>query len=87
MVTRTLRTIITFKHEFMLSSTDGKQAPGTYMVETDEEQIEGLSFLAYRRIATSLYLPAVGMKNGLEQIIPTNPQELARALERDAQAH
>jgi hypothetical protein len=35
---------------------DEVQPPGTYAVNADEELIEGLSFLAYRRVATTIYL-------------------------------
>ena len=48
---------ITFDRPFSVAALDGLQAPGTYVVEIDEELIEGLSFLAYRRVATTIYLP------------------------------
>ena len=32
--------------------------PGDYRVVTDEEVIEGLSFTAYHRISTEIFVPA-----------------------------
>jgi hypothetical protein len=54
---RTTRESITFDHPFSLAAVDKLQPAGTYAVDIDEELIEGLSFLAYRRVATN-HLPA-----------------------------
>jgi hypothetical protein len=54
---RTTRENVTFDHPFSLGAVDGTQPAGTYTVENDEDLIEGLSFLAYRRVATTIYLP------------------------------
>src|ERR1700748_3820149 len=55
---RTITTHVTFKAPFRLSSLEGEQPAGTYRIETDEEQIDGLSFNAFQRLSTTLYLPA-----------------------------
>jgi hypothetical protein len=57
MTLRTRRERLTFDRPFALDGVDEVQAAGTYMVQTDEEPIEGISFLAYRRIATVILLP------------------------------
>ena len=54
---RTTRETVTFAHSFSLYAVDDVQPAGTYTVDIDEELIEGLSFLAYRRVATTIYLP------------------------------
>ena len=54
---RTTREILTFNRPFSLSAVDEVQPAGSYAVDVDEELIEGLSFLAYRRVATTIYLP------------------------------
>ena len=59
------------------------QAPGTYTVQTDEELIEGLSFLAYRRVATVIFVPLRHGGPGSLQAITVDPHELADALEGD----
>ena len=45
---------------FYVEGTESKHPAGTYTVETQEERIEGLSFLAYRRVSTSIVLPYRG---------------------------
>ena len=46
---RTSRKRVTFRRPFSLSGIDEVQPAGTYMVETSEELIEGLSFPVWRR--------------------------------------
>ena len=83
METRRTKSTITFKHAFDLPSLESPQPAGTYSVETDEEQIEGLSFVVYRRVATLLSLPAIGSSGGQMQMITVDPEELKAALDRD----
>ena len=59
MTIRTTRTTVTFKHPFALRGYDGVLPAGDYRVLTDEELIDGLSFLAYRRVATLIFPLAV----------------------------
>jgi hypothetical protein len=47
--------------------------------------IDGLSFLAYRRVATLLHLPATSSRVGVTEIVTVNPSELDAALKRDIQ--
>ena len=54
---RTRRETVTFARPFRLRGVDEAQPAGAYTVETDEEPIEGLSFMAYRRVATGIFLP------------------------------
>ena len=56
MTVRTSRKSVTFTRPFSLSGIDEVQPAGTYTVETDEELLPGLSFPAYRRIATLIFL-------------------------------
>jgi hypothetical protein len=84
MATRTVETMITFRRPFTLSSLDGSQAAGVYRLVTDDEEIFGLSFLAYRRMATMLHTPAVDSHSGTDQVFVVDAVELAAALEQDA---
>jgi len=52
MTTRTTKSTVTFTRPFSLSGFDGEQPAGSYSVETDEEMLDGVSFPAYRRLAT-----------------------------------
>lgn len=76
---RTTRESITFDHPFSLTAVDKPQPAGTYAVDIDDELIEGLSFLAYRRVATTIYLPLHQGSNGSVQAIRVDPQELTAA--------
>ncbi len=51
---------VTCRHPFVLKGLERTPPPGTYRVEIEEEPIEGLSFLAYRRVATFIRLPMAG---------------------------
>ncbi|HLY58081.1 MAG TPA: hypothetical protein VKS60_21140 [Stellaceae bacterium] len=83
----TTETLITFRRAFSLASLDRRQPAGTYRLVTEDEEIDGLSFLAFRRAATLLHLPAVPNASGGSEIVPVDPIELAAALEADRQAH
>lgn len=84
MTIRTTEKTVTFSRPFLLASIEGEQAAGTYRLVVDEEEIYGLSFLAYRRVATMLYLPPIETSNGLQQVYRVDPEDLATALEADA---
>lgn len=84
MSTRTIHTTVTFRKAFSLSSVEGLQPPGTYRLETDEEQIEGLSFNAFRRLTMTLHLPATPAPGVTRHVVQVDPQELAEALAADA---
>jgi hypothetical protein len=78
---------ITFRHAASLRGLERAVPPGTYRVDIEEERIEGLSFLAYRRLATFIRIPMAGHGAGSSQVLPVNPKELEKALERDAAAN
>jgi hypothetical protein len=58
---------------------DKLQPAGTYEVDIDEELIEGLSFLAYRRVPTTIYLPLHQGSHDSVQAVRVYPQELTAA--------
>ncbi len=74
---RTTRQIVTFDQPFSLCAVDEVQPAGAYAVDVDEELIEGLSFLAYQRVATTIYLPFRHGGAGSVQAIRFDPGELA----------
>ena len=80
---RTTRESVIFTHPFILDGAEGVQPAGTYDVEVDEELIEGLSFLAYRRVATTIYLPLGSGAVGSHQAVRVDPGEL-EAVHRNA---
>ena len=60
MTMRSRRETITFQHPFRIKGIDRLLPRGAYQVITDEEMIEGLSFAAFRRVATLIRIPAEG---------------------------
>ena len=84
MTVRTSHKTVTFTRPFSLSAMDEVQPAGTYTVETDEELLQGVSFPAYRRLATLFFLPSRPGNAFLEQVVNINPLELQAAQERDA---
>lgn len=73
---------VTFRQPFLLTGLDGRQPPGTYTVETEEELQETLSALVYRRTATLMH---VATAPGVVQGLPISPDDLDLALAKDAQ--
>lgn len=84
MATRTTEASVTFCRPFKLAGLDGMQPAGTYRVVTEEEQIPGLSFVAFRRLATLLHLPADPAPGVSCQVDNVDPAKLAAALAADA---
>ncbi len=82
MTVRTSQKTVTFRRPFVLGGFDEVLPAGIYVVETDEVLVEGISFLAYRRILTLLHLPE---KTGhrLAGVLTIDPKELDAALERE----
>ena len=84
MATRTTVTTVTFQRSFTLSALEGTQPAGTYRLVTEEEQIPDLSFTAFRRTETLLYLPADPAPGATRQAVSVSTDELAKALAADA---
>ena len=87
MTIRTTRKTVTFRRPFSLSGVDKIQPSGTYTVDTDEELIDGLSFLVYRRVATLLHLPSTSSRVGVTELVTVNPLELEAALKTDIEQY
>jgi hypothetical protein len=76
---------IAFRHPFALKGLGSAVPPGTCRIDIEEEQIDGLSFPAYRRLATFIRVPVAG-RSGWSQDLLVDPKELERALARDSAA-
>ena len=74
---------LTFRRAFSLSAVDGPLPAGTYQVITEEERLEGLSFAAWQRTSTLLFLPARALPGRAREIVPIDPHELDAALAAD----
>ena len=84
MTIRTTYRTLSFTHPFQLKDMDEPRPAGDYVVETDEERLQDLSFGAYRRVATRLLLPGKPGGSILGETIEVDPVELDTAQARDA---
>lgn len=85
MTIRSRREAVTFKHPFRIRGVDRLLPAGTYEVITDEESIEGLSFAAFRRIATMILVPGAASAS-MQEMISIGSVDLADAQRIDASA-
>ena len=82
MTVRTSTSTVTFKGSFVLEGMDEVLPAGDYQIETDEEPIEGVSLLAYRRVSVRLYLPSPTGNLALTRTVAMAPGVLDAALLR-----
>ena len=82
MTTRTTETMITFHQPFCLKGVDRELPPADYRVVTDEELIEGLSFSAYHRVSTVIFVP--GPSGSAVEMVTIDPLDLQAAQDQDA---
>jgi hypothetical protein len=80
---RSRRETLTFMHPFRLKGIDRVLPAGSYEVVTDEEMIEGLSFAAFRRVATMIMVPA-NSHSPMTEMISVSPIDLSDAQRIDA---
>ena len=81
MTIRSRRETVTFHHPFRIRGIDRLLPPGAYEVVTDEEMIEGLSFPAYRRVATMIMVRTGGLTT---EMLSIGSVDLANAQRIDA---
>ena len=85
MIARSLSKTVVFNGPFLLKGIDRMLPAGSYRVVTDEELIDGISFPAYRRVATMIFVPAAPGTSSVE-MVTIDPLDLQAALDRDASA-
>lgn len=84
MTERTKDSLVTFRQPFTLRDIVGTQPSGTYQIETIEMAIDGVSLVAFRRVSTTITLPAVGSSAIRREFVEIDTADLATALQRDA---
>jgi len=84
MSTRSIERTLTFRRPFTLSAVDAPLPSGRYRVITEEEPLEGVSFAAWQRTRTLLFLPADSLPGRAREVVPVDPNELAAAQAADA---
>jgi hypothetical protein len=85
MRTRTTRKAIKFNSPFLLEGVGRILPAGSYEVVTDEDLIDGLSFPVYRRVATTMLVPAESHQGSVE-MLTVDPLNLEAAIDRDIAA-
>ncbi|MEP9373298.1 hypothetical protein [Mesorhizobium sp. KR1-2] len=83
MPTRTTQSIVHFFAPFALRGIDEMQPAGDYAIDQDEDLIDDASWLAYRRVATFIHLPAVSTNEMTTQLVEIDSSELEAALKQD----
>ena len=79
MTTRTTSRMVTFEHPFILDGFAHEEAAGTYLVETEEESMDSVLSLAWKRASTVIRLrTALGTQD-----VFIDPEKLNAALLRD----
>lgn len=78
------REVITFRRPFQIRGIDHLLPAGDYQVITDDETIDGLSFVALRRVATMIMVPAKGSRGLAMEMVSIGSVDLADAQRVDA---
>ena len=83
MTNRTTQKVVRFQSAFSLPGFDIPQPPGEYLVDHEEEPIDGTSHPAWRRTASFIHLPSISTRSSKQQMVQIDPAFLQAALERD----
>lgn len=75
---------ITFKYSFRIAGIDRLLLAGAYEIVTDEEMIEGLSFVAFRRVATMIMVPVAASRSSTMEMVSISSIALSDAQRIDA---
>ncbi len=80
---RTTKTTVVFMHPFRLGAIDELYPAGGYLMETDEELLQEVSFPAYRRTATWMQRLNEQKPARVMPIMTADPLQLEVAILRD----
>lgn len=75
---------VTFRRPFHIAGLHEEQPAGAYNLELDEEILEGVSFVAFRRTRVLLHLRHSAARPGISESLWIDPADLDAALKRDA---
>lgn len=83
MTIRTTERSARFQRPFVLADSERMYPAGAYRVVTDDGLIDGLSFLAYRRVVTMMFVPGPVPGGSSIEMISVDPLDLEAAQLRD----
>ena len=85
MTTRTITNTVKFHRPFSRKGVNGVLPPADYRVVTEEEVMKGLSFAAFHRVSTVIFVPAPS--GWAVEMVTIDPFELEAAQNQDAAMH
>jgi len=85
MTIRTASKTAVFHRPLVLGGLDEAQPAGIYQAETDHEQIEDVSFLAFCPISALIHPHPTREQPGITQMMAIDPNELKEAMARDGE--
>jgi hypothetical protein len=74
---------VTFVRPFRLDELEHELPAGRYRVETEEETLDNVSFIAYRHVSTHIFVPPLFAISDGTQMCLIHPEGLTRALSLD----
>ena len=80
MSTRTTTSRVTFFRPFKLAGMERVQPAGSYVIESDFERLDGLSFAAFRRTQTYIILPGEPGSPIMSETVSISAAELQTVL-------
>lgn len=86
MINRISEATVTFARPFVIDGFVQELPAGDYVIETEEELLQGLSFPVYRRVSTTLRVDRIPGRPGQKESWQIMPGALETALIRDGVA-
>lgn len=83
MLSRTKQSVVRFSEAFSLVGVEQILSPGEYTIIEDQELIEGISWLAYRRVGTFIELPPCRSNGHMMQMVSIDHGDLEATLFED----
>jgi hypothetical protein len=80
---RSTTATVTFQNSFRLPGHDTDFPSGSYVVLREDERLDGLTFEAFRRVATYLQVWGRGVQAGQSELLPITEKDLEAALKAD----
>jgi hypothetical protein len=74
---------VTFVRPFRLDEIEHELPAGSYRVETEEETLDNVSFIAHRHVSTHIFVPPLFAMSDGTQMWLIHPEGLTRALALD----
>ena len=80
MTVRSTRMTVKLSQPFSLRGCAQALDPGVYLVDTDEQLLEGLSFCAYQRVKTFIHLHRTLGRPGTSRVLNVSGEDLDTAV-------